>query len=331
MRAGLPCTNCGESGHQQRYCVAPVSSYGIILFRIKDQKWNPIERLAIKEVSSTVIPINDVEFGLIQRKDSIGFIELVRGKYKLTDMDYIRDQIAGMTQKERDIVANNPFEALWNKVWGEENKNYKHDFETSKEKFHQLQKGIVCPKTQETIKLSELFNTIPCQWNTPEWGFPKGRRNRYESDYECAIRETCEETGLNRNDFQILQNLKPIRETFFGNNNIYYTHIYYLGWCPHSTELRMKDDSEIMRQEIGDIGWFGLEECIQKIRPTNIEKREILLQASRILKNTCPILFHPSIFPTTNPVIRQNERDTSYGFVEDESRWSTVARKEDTL
>lgn len=318
QRLNAPCTNCGEEGHHQRSCTAPISSYGCILFRVKDPNWNPLERLASQETTNIVLSIDDVEFCLIQRKDSIGFVELVRGKYKLTDIDYIRDQISGMTMAERELIRDNTLDVLWKHVWGEENKHYKHDFEISKDKFQTLKNGITCPKTGKTITLNSLLEEIPCQWNTPEWGFPKGRRNRFETDYECAIRETSEETGLQRLQFHLLFNLKPIRETFLGNNHIYYTHIYYLAWCSYDTELRMKKENQIMLQEIGDIGWFSIEECMNKIRPTNLEKRQILLQASRILKNTCPLIFHSSIIPATidaqrNPVIRQDERQSVWG------------------
>lgn len=33
-------------------------------------------------------------------------------------------------------------------------------------------------------------------WEYPGWGFPKGRRNYLEGEYECAVRETVEETGF---------------------------------------------------------------------------------------------------------------------------------------
>jgi 8-oxo-dGTP pyrophosphatase MutT (NUDIX family) len=328
MRPGIkpnyaPCTNCGEIGHQQRSCIAPVSSYGVILFRIREPSWNPLQKLTLSESASLVVPMSQVEFCLVQRKDSIGLVELIRGKYKLNDIDYIREQISGMTQEERDLVKVTPFEKLWVHVWGAENKLYRNDFELSKEKFEQLQKGIVDPKDGNTYTLLTLLEESPNTWNTPEWGFPKGRRNRFESDQECAIRECCEETGLYRNQFHILQNLLPIRETFFGNNQIYYTHVYYLAWCPMNTVVEMKHSDEIMLREVGNIGWFSLEQSLQLIRPTNVEKREILLQASRILKNTCPIVLSDSVLcgvgdRDVNTILNQDERKHAYSFIDEQ-------------
>ena len=44
-----------------------------------------------------------------------------------------------------------------------------------------------------------------------------------------------------------------------------------------------------MTREIGDIQWCSLDDAITKIRPDNVEKREILLKAGKILKNFYPV------------------------------------------
>jgi hypothetical protein len=43
-----------------------------------------------------------------------------------------------------------------------------------------------------------------------------------------------------------------------------------------------------MTREIGAIKWCSLDEATSKIRPDNVEKREILLKAGKIMRN-----FHP--------------------------------------
>jgi hypothetical protein len=50
----------------------------------------------------------------------------------------------------------------------------------------------------------------------------------------------------------------------------------------------MNMDNFHMAREIGGICWCSLDEATSKIRPDNIEKREILLKAGKIMKN-----FHP--------------------------------------
>ena len=54
-------------------------------------------------------------------------------------------------------------------------------------------------------------------------------------------------------------------------------------------ELKYDNENKFMAQEIGDLGWFSLEECMNKIRPENIEKKEVLLRASSLLRNYCPL------------------------------------------
>ena len=54
------CNNCGKSGHLFHQCKLPITSYGIIVFR-----------------SST----EGLQFLMLRRKDSFGYIDFIRGKY----------------------------------------------------------------------------------------------------------------------------------------------------------------------------------------------------------------------------------------------------------
>ena len=58
--------------------------------------------------------------------------------------------------------------------------------------------------------------------------FQKERRNLRETDYDCAIREFEEESSLNKEEYEILRNIRPVEEIFYGSNNIRYKHIYYI-------------------------------------------------------------------------------------------------------
>lgn len=289
------CSNCGTVGHHFKHCIEPVTSYGIIAFRIHDTSWNQAQRLANDEL--TGIPEKNLEFLLIQRRDSIGFIELLRAKYKVTDINYITEQILGTTEKEREAILTKSFDELWVSLWGSmatnENKQHKQEYEQAKIKFEQLKRGVEV--NGQIVKLDTLLKSVPVQWKTPEWGFPKGRRNVFESDYKCAIREFCEETGIEENDIKIFENIEPIRETFFGNNNIHYCHVYYLAWIPSRVKVNIKKENELMNREIGDIGWFSLNDALNTIRPTNVEKREVLLRASLLLRNLCPVFVGPIV------------------------------------
>jgi 8-oxo-dGTP pyrophosphatase MutT (NUDIX family) len=230
--------------------------------------------------TTTISNGNDsIQFLLIQRKDSLSFVEFIRGKYNPYEDEYIGRLLRGMTQREQSEILSKSFDELWHSVWGETSsiKSHKNDYDTSDKKFFIIKD-----------KLPELIRNNPTKWTEPEWGFPKGRRNPHESDLNCATREFQEETGLKRSDFTVIQNTYPISETFFGSNQVHYCHKYYIAICNTSVEVEMNMDNPHMAREIGAIQWCTLDEATSKIRPDNVEKREILLKAGKIMRN-----FHP--------------------------------------
>jgi 8-oxo-dGTP pyrophosphatase MutT (NUDIX family) len=285
----IPCTNCGMNGHSYKNCMAPVNSYGVIAFRFRDN-WNAsikteediggrlcIQGTITRPVITGTEECGQVEFLLIQRKDSLRFVEFVRGKYDISDEDYLNQMLTNMTEEERAFIGSSTFEEIWKRVWGTgQTRNYKNEYESSKERFAEI---------TESGMLARLLRNTITKWKTPEWGFPKGRRNPRESDLECAVREFKEETGLDQSDFKLVTNINPLCETFYGDNHVHYCHKYYLAFCGINSEPKVENQSLHQEREIGDIRWMTANEAMELIRDENIEKREILLRASSILRN----------------------------------------------
>ncbi len=294
------CTNCGEVGHHYRSCSEPITSYGILAFRVPDSSWNQAQQIATDNDDLNGLPIDSLEYLCIQRRDSIGYVEMIRAKYKLSELDYIKEQLKGCTTKERQALLHDSFYSLWTGLWGPmntyENKQYKQEFEQAKHKFETLRNGFYTE--HGWISLESILHTIPDSWTTPEWGFPKGRRNPQESDFQCALREFCEETGVHSSNVHVLSNLQPIREVFSGNNNIRYCHVYYLAWISNTVDVSMNVLSTDMVREIGDIAWCTMSQAYMKIRPTNQEKRAVLQKVETILRNIAPLLIGPFHRPT---------------------------------
>jgi 8-oxo-dGTP pyrophosphatase MutT (NUDIX family) len=279
------CTNCGENGHILRSCPSPITSYGIIAIRRSQQlQENLDQKLCSMQpfISSGIYTPSGYEYLLIQRKDSLSFVEFIRGKYSINNMPYVIQLFQGMTKLEHQRILMTNFEDLWQSVWGSGSITHKMDYENSKLRYTEL-------AGEDGRGIHRIIAENPSVWDEPEWGFPKGRRNPRESDIRCALREFEEETNIPRSQIQIIANVQPLTETFLGSNHVHYCHKYYLGMCNSNTIAELNISNPHMFREIGAICWLPLDLALQKIRPDNVEKREILLKTGSILRNYCPI------------------------------------------
>ena len=223
-------------------------SFGIICFRLSPQT-------------------NQVEYLMIRRKDSLGYVDFLRGKYNQHNDFHLRNIIHEMTLKEIHDILNYDYPYLWNQLW---NKNDEKYDKKNMEKFNYI----------KTMKRELLEEHIANAWDEPEWGFPKGRRNAKENDYDCSIREFEEETGYKKSDIHIIKNIGFFEETFTGSNLKSYRHKYYL--CKASYE-KTRNESLYQKSEIGDLKWFSYEESLSKIRDYNYEKMSMLTKINNIV------------------------------------------------
>jgi len=273
--------------------MAPITSYGMIIFRVKGG-WNQQKELVqnLSSISGLEHSVQNIQYLLIQRKDSLGFVDIMRGKYKVDDVDYIMNQLNGLTAVEKEKLLTVPFDTLWKDLWGIDpdapSHSYRNEKEVAKGKLDILREGFKHAETGEEIKLETLMERVKSSWVTPEWGFPKGRRDSQESDYVCAMREMYEETGVKEGSVIPIQNLDPLIESFFGSNHVHYCHKYFLVWVPSDIKIEFDKTNEHMRKEIGDLKWVSLEEGLSYIRQRNVEKKEVLLRAASIFRNLCP-------------------------------------------
>ena len=252
------CGNCGKIGHIYKNCKLPIMSLGILCF--KERKGDPRKYL------------------LIRRKDTLGFVEFLRGRYDVNDKNYIINLFREMTTNEVKRILSNDFDTLWKELWMEQSiKYFKNEYEISKERFNII-------RNDPFINIVNIIKEIGVFWDEPEWGFPKGRRNIRENDIDCATREFKEETGYNEEDIILLKNLDPIQEQFYGSNNIQYKHLYFLAKFIGNKNpiININDKNQV--SEISKIGWFTYDEAINIIRPYNIEKKNVLTTTHNFLE-----------------------------------------------
>jgi 8-oxo-dGTP pyrophosphatase MutT (NUDIX family) len=114
------------------------------------------------------------------------------------------------------------------------------------------------------------------RWLEPEWGFPKGRRMRGESDLDCAIREFMEETNISRDAYTVCKNLS-FTEIFTGTNNVQYKHVYFLGLLKRASEVDVNQKlTQCQKREISAVKWMTFKECRESIRPHYVRRKDVV-------------------------------------------------------
>lgn len=240
------CNNCGIYGHLFYKCKKPIMSFGIICYR-----HDPLS--------------HEIQYLMIRRKDSLGYVDFLRGKYNPHNEFHLKNIFQEMTQEEIQNIKNFEYSELWNKLW---NKTNEKCDKKNIEKFNYVKEHK-----------KHLFENLQ-GWDEPEWGFPKGRRNAKENDFDCSLREYEEETGYKAKYLTMIKNIGFFEETFTGSNLKSYRHKYYL--CK-TDYIYTKSEDLYQKSEIGGLKWFNYEDCIRYIRYYNYEKRKMLEKINNII------------------------------------------------
>jgi len=286
----ISCTNCGKNGHEYRQCSDAIISMGIILLKF--------DYTHIKELFSNLTPTNKMDIGnlgirietladislfsklrenikflLIRRKHTLGYIEFIRGRYKPDNVDGIVFLFQHMIQDEITKISTMNISELWDDFWVDPQKKllYDKEFHKTKQKFEKLKNS-----DETELTLDYYVKHVTPKYDQAEWGFPKGRRNRSESNQECAVREFEEESGFTRDDYVLLEGIKPLVEEFIGTNGVRYKHIYYIGYATND-KIPIVDSADMHQTtEIGDIGYYTYNDVMNMIRPYHIERKKIV-------------------------------------------------------
>lgn len=260
------CINCGKNGHTYNQCKMPIISIGIVAF-------------------TNDASCNDILFLMIRRKDTLGFMDFMRGKYSLYNKEYILNLLKQMTVQEKNNLLTLSFDTLWKNIWCNNHIScqYKLEEESSKDKFNTLTLGILTSNGSYSLKeLIEESNNLYEQWTEPEWGFPKGRRNYFEKDVDCALREFAEETGYSKKCLKNINNIQQYEEIFIGSNYKSYIHKYYVMKIENVSQYEKK---QYDRSEVSKLEWKTYKEALDCIRHYNLEKKKILTSIYNSLKH----------------------------------------------
>jgi len=209
---------------------------------------------------------------MVKRKDSMTYMEFIRGKYELEDTDYIKKLLQNMTISEQITILTQDFEVLWTSLWMHKHDIHSVEFKHAKEKF-------------DSVRALNIITESPSTFTEPEWGFPKGRRSKGETDVECAMREFTEETNIPSSSYKLDPNC-VFTETFVGTNNVKYKHTYFLGTLLSSKNIDTKQSLTYMqKREISAVDWKSIQACIRITRPHYVERKELLKELLLVIKN----------------------------------------------
>jgi 8-oxo-dGTP pyrophosphatase MutT (NUDIX family) len=245
------CNNCGKSWHVYKQCKLPIVSIGLI--NVNEKK----------------------EYLMICRKKSLGYVDFLCGKYSLSSILHVMNLIDEMTMQEKKHLLEKTFYELWEDLWCTKPDGSSEEL-NAQEKFMMIKNG--CMICNQWATLQTCIEDSKTSWKEPEWGFPKGRKNHYETDLLCAYREYEEETGYDRKDLLLIKNIVPYEEIFIGSNYKSYKHKYFVAKSNQSLQKRPYQTTEV-----SDMKWFTYEEAMMAIRPYNIERKQILTMIHSML------------------------------------------------
>lgn len=247
-----------------------------------------------EKLSKFVYYKDRIVFMMVSRRYSLGFSDFIRGKYNIHSASSIIHLFEQMYEKEIELVSKKSYDDLLYMFLNRSNESrsdflnkiyegrYSIEYCEAKTKHDMLMNSDQVP-----FNLNFYTKYIKPKWKTPEWGFPKGKRNqKSEQDLTCACREFEEETGYKIDEYHVLNKVEPIEEYLIGTNGVSYRHVYYLsvdnidtpvGYGNSDSLEKTEDDQrDYDRHEIGEIKWLTFNEAIEAIRPYHTNKKKIL-------------------------------------------------------
>lgn len=260
------CIKCGSEGHANRTCTQPVTSYGVLLYKYAKEgecsgRLHPFVQSDCKthgnaeNFERTVCRQNEILFYLVERKDTIGFLNIVQGNYDENKLSYALDQL---TCEERCKIRNLPYENLWG-IAG----NRKKDIQRCCHKFSQ-------------VNWASVFDMFPCKHREGDYVIPKGRLQFHESIMHCAVREFSEESGYPEDAIELLR-FNPYEETFVGTDSKLYRNVYFVGRLKENAQVTVHlGDDLAQSKEVRNMGWFTVQECKALLRDYHEEKKLII-------------------------------------------------------
>lgn len=256
-----------------------------------------------------IILFNNNQILMVCRKDSIGFCEFLKGKYK---NEYeLKKLFSLMTKYELEIIISSSFEDLWDILWNTsiiDIINTTNLTTTKPNTIHNNTNNYIMNYKNKFDLWRDIWHPICINlldkrqyYLTAEWGFPKGKKERGETGIQTALRELYEETNISKNMVEIIDE-KPLVEIRKDGHLKFISH-YYLATVKNDIDnneydndndngngkMEIKDegkgekkrvwDNFVMvpqKNEISEIRFIDIKDAAKLIRPYFVERINIL-------------------------------------------------------
>ena len=117
--------------------------------------------------------------------------------------------------------------------------------------------------------MENLISYSHNRYKDTEWGF-KGHKNLNEEIINCVNREFKEETNININDYELIEDY-IFEELYMSTNKVKYKHKYFIAQIKN-IDISIDKNNRKQLIEISDIKWMNYEETVSNIRNYSIEK-----------------------------------------------------------
>ncbi len=247
------------------------SSFGSLRNRIPETQKRPCKDFGKKVASDKdgigIILVSKVgdtlKYGLVKRSNGYGMYKILKGNI-CDNMCFteISDDERQMIQDMCDMKQG--WETIFENLW----KVTMFDPDTTSLQYKFGMANFV--KNIEKVK--KHLNSTKSIFPNGIWGFPKGKRDRYETDMSCALREVQEETYLTAKQISVLP-VDMLHETYKA-----WSYRYFVGKVDSSLVFNRLIDNV----EISEIAWCTYEDALNLIPSDMVEKKHILRQVNNI-------------------------------------------------
>lgn len=213
---------------------------------------------------------NKPETLLVHKRYTYAYSMFIHGKYSRpniwpkSSLSIVNNLLNQMTLEELLDIWSLDFKQMWYRIWLNN-----CNTELYKKKSTKFYMSFIKQDNGESLKKSiqQIRN-----YNILNWEVPKGRQiDSQETNITCAIREIKEETGLNKNDYTILPNVK--RYVNYISLGTRYICTYYIAIINPSIKYYnnsiLKDMTNV--SEVSESRWFD----IDKIRLIDDYKKHL--------------------------------------------------------